>query len=102
MSPPMGILKLNFDESFVKSLDKGGIGGVIRDWSSKIVRSFSGPVESSDTNEAEVFALLIGCRELPRLGDWVLYFITSYRGQIQRPIIFQRREFSTLLLFFYV
>ena len=68
MSPPMGILKLNFDESFVKSLDKGGIGGVIRDWSSKIVRSFSGPVESSDTNEAEVFALLISCRELSRLG----------------------------------
>lgn len=29
MSPPMEVLKLNFDGSFIKSLSRGGIEGVI-------------------------------------------------------------------------
>ena len=69
MNPPIGVLKLNFDGSFVRSLRKGAIGGVIRDWNGNIVRSFSGPIDSSDANEAELFAFLIGCRELFR---WVV------------------------------
>lgn len=62
MSPPMEVLKLNFDGSFIKSLSRGGIQGVIRDLAVKVVRGYSRPVESLDTNEVEVFALLICCR----------------------------------------
>ena len=68
LNPAMGILKQNFDGSFVHSLRRGGIGDVIRDWSSKVVRSYSGPVESMDVNEAERFALLISCHEVRRMG----------------------------------
>lgn len=57
-----GVLKLNFVSSFVQSIRGGGIGG-----NGNIVRGFSRPVESLDSNEAEVFALLVGCRELSRL-----------------------------------
>lgn len=32
------------------------------------MRSYSGPVDSLDAAEAEVFALLVGCCELRRLG----------------------------------
>ena len=39
----------------------GGIGGVIRDWEGKVVKKFSGPVNSLDANGAEIFALLVGC-----------------------------------------
>ena len=63
MHPPSGILKLNFDESFIHSTRSGGIGGVIRVWSGTIVRGFSRPLEALDANEAEGFALLVGCRE---------------------------------------
>jgi hypothetical protein len=70
MNPPVGVLKLNFDGSFVRSLRKGGIGGVIRDWNGKMVRSFYGPIDSSDANETELFALLIGCRELLQMADY--------------------------------
>ena len=41
---------------------------VIKDWNGLIIRNFSGPVGSSDANEAELFALRIGCRELSRIG----------------------------------
>ena len=66
--PPPGIFKLNFDGSFVQSVQRGGIGGVIRDWNGTIIRNFSVPVDCSDANKAELFALLIGCRELLRIG----------------------------------
>ena len=59
MNPPSGILKLNFDGSF----RRGGDGGVIRDCSGTVVRSYLGPLELMDANEAKVFALLVGCRE---------------------------------------
>ena len=58
MTPPMGILKLNFDGSFIHSIKRGGIGGVIRDWYGTVFMSFLGPLDSVDTNEVEVFALL--------------------------------------------
>ena len=59
---------MNFDGSFVQSVQQGGSGGIIRDWNGIIIRNFSGPVYSSDANEAELFALLIGCHELSRIG----------------------------------
>ena len=57
-------LKLNFDGSFHHSSQGGGIRGVIRDWKGNVLRNFSGPVDSLSANDAEVYALLIGCREL--------------------------------------
>ena len=68
MPPPRGILKLNFDGSYQKSLRRGGIGGVIRDSFGNVVRRFCGPMDTSDANEVEMYALLIGCRELLKLG----------------------------------
>ena len=65
--PPLGVLKLNFDGSFVQSISRGGIRGLIRDWIGNIVRNFSGPADSLDANKAEVLALLIGFHELRSL-----------------------------------
>ena len=62
--PPNGVFKLNFDAIFLHSSQRGGIGGVIRDWKGTVLRNFLGPVDSLSANDAEVFALLIGCREL--------------------------------------
>lgn len=69
MNPPTGVLKLNFDGSFVRSLRKGKIG-VIRDWNGNIVRSLSRPIDSSDADETKLFAILIGCRELLQMGGY--------------------------------
>ena len=63
LSPLVGILKLNIDGSFVQQ-NQGGIGGVIRDCSGIMLRSLSGPVYCLAANEAEVYALLVGSREL--------------------------------------
>ena len=63
--PRTGIVKLNFDGSFVQSVQQGG---VIKDLNGIIIRNFSGPVHSSNANKAELFGLLIGCRELHRIG----------------------------------
>ena len=70
MNPPTIVLKLDFDGSFVRSVRKGGIGGVIRDWKGKIVRSFFGPIVSLDANETELFAFLIGFRELLQIAGY--------------------------------
>ena len=40
------------------------------DWNDNIVKSFSGPVDSKDAYEAEVFALLVGCYEFLRRGGY--------------------------------
>ena len=40
------------------------------DWNDNIVKSFSGPVDSKDAYEAEVFALLVGCCEFLRRGGY--------------------------------
>lgn len=67
--PPLyGILKLYFDGSYQNSIQKGGIEGVTRDFSSNIAGTHSGPMVASDANEVEVFAILVGCRELHNLG----------------------------------
>ena len=63
-------LSLNFDGSYLHSICRGGVGGVIRDWNGNIVKSFYWPFDGKDANEAEVFALLIGCRELSRLDRY--------------------------------
>lgn len=68
MTPPRGIIKLSFDESFILSIRRAGIGVVVRDWPGKVVRSFSGPLDSLDANEVDVFALLVGCHGSCRLG----------------------------------
>ena len=67
-SPPVGIFKLNFDGSFLQSAQRGGFGGVIKDWNGNVIRDFSRPVDFFDANEAEVFALLLGWRQLLQLG----------------------------------
>ena len=40
LNPLWGVLKLNFDGSFVHSLRRGGIGGVVRNWSGVVVRNY--------------------------------------------------------------
>ena len=66
--PPRS-LKLNFNGIFLGSTSQGGIGGVIRNCNRDVVRNYSGPVDSMDANEAEVYdALLIGCRESDKIG----------------------------------
>eukprot|EP00268_Persea_americana_P013260 TRINITY_DN15784_c0_g3_i5.p1 TRINITY_DN15784_c0_g3~~TRINITY_DN15784_c0_g3_i5.p1 ORF type:complete len:159 (-),score=20.77 TRINITY_DN15784_c0_g3_i5:268-744(-) len=49
---PPGSLKLNFDGSFLWSINQGGIGGVIRNCNGGAVRNYSGPIDSMDANEA--------------------------------------------------
>lgn len=70
MPPPFGILKLNFVGSYQNSFWKGGIGGVIRDHFVNVFISFFGPVDAMDSNKAEVYALLVGYRELLKLGGY--------------------------------
>ena len=41
---------------------------MIRNWNGNVVRSCSGPVVSLDANEVEVYAFLIGCCELEKIG----------------------------------
>lgn len=69
-SPLIGFLKLNFDGSYFCHINMGGIDGVIGDSSGMIVKNYSGPVSSLDSNGAEVFALLVGCRKLWKLGGY--------------------------------
>ena len=70
MNHPTGVMKLNFDGSFVRSLRKGWTVGVIRDWNGNVVRSFSRPIDSSDADETELTAILIGCRELLQMDGY--------------------------------
>ena len=69
VSPSAGVLKLNSDGSYFHDIQKGGIGGVIHDCAGKVIRNYSGPVDSMNANAAEVYAMLIGCHELLRLGS---------------------------------
>lgn len=36
----MGVLKLNFDGSYIQSVSIGVIGGIIRDWNDNVVGAF--------------------------------------------------------------
>lgn len=67
MPPPHGV-KLNFDGTYQHSLRRGSIGGVLRDSSGNVLPRFSGHVEASNANEAQMFAMLVGCRELLNLS----------------------------------
>lgn len=80
--PPLnGIVKLNFDGSYQNSIQKGGIEGVIKDFSGNIARMHLGPMVASDANEVEAFAILVGCRELHNLGG-ILAFIEGDSFQL--------------------
>ena len=67
---PFGFLKLNLYGSYLQYIQNGGLGGVIRDSDGSVIRSWFGSVDSSNVNEAEVFALLIGCHELLKLNGY--------------------------------
>ena len=89
--PLLVFFKLNFDGSFVQSAQRGGIGGGIRDWNGIIIRNFSGPVDCSNADEAELFALLIGCvrcleLEVLILSLKVIRFLLS-NGVLEKPLI---------------
>lgn len=62
--PPLDRLKLNFDGSYIRDKNRGGIGGAIRDHDGVTIHNYLGPVSAFDANEAEIYSLLIGCREL--------------------------------------
>lgn len=64
--PLQEVLKLNFYGSFFEEC-KGGYGGVIRNSCGQILCGLSGPIECVDANGAEVFAMLLGYRELHKL-----------------------------------
>ena len=68
ISPPTGLLKLKFDGSYIMHIHLGGVGGVIWDSFRNVVKNFSGPVSLLGCNGAEIYALLVGCCELCKLG----------------------------------
>lgn len=72
MHPPTRILKLYFDGSFFffQKSRHGGGGGVIRDSTREILHRISGPIECLDSNGAEVYAMLMSCRELLELESY--------------------------------
>lgn len=39
--PPMGMWNLNFDRSYIREVNRGGIEGVIRDHDASIIRTYS-------------------------------------------------------------
>lgn len=59
---------MNFDGSFIRDLRRGSYGGMVRDSTGSILCSYSRSVDVLESNEAAVFAMLVGCRELRRLG----------------------------------
>lgn len=67
-NPPIGVLKLNFDGSFIKDVRRGGYGGLIRESRGHTLCSYFGPVIVAESNEVEVYAMLEGCCQLKSLG----------------------------------
>lgn len=59
---------MNFDCSYVRGENRGGIGGVIQDHDGVVIRNFSRTVDAPDANKAKICSLLIGSRELHRLS----------------------------------
>lgn len=47
-------------------------GGVVRDRMGVIISSYFGSIDVLDLNEAEVYATRVGCRELWRIGGFLL------------------------------
>ncbi|XP_010242179.1 PREDICTED: uncharacterized protein LOC104586589 [Nelumbo nucifera] len=60
--PGLNKVKLNFDGSSVGIPGLAGIGGVIRDSSSKVLSMHSGPLGEGDSLKAELLALLKGLK----------------------------------------
>ena len=55
--PPLGTLKLNFDESAIGNPGQSSIGGVLRDSDGVKLISFRGPSGFKTVNEVEMIAL---------------------------------------------
>lgn len=64
----VGILKLNFDGSYIQQIHMGGMGVSFEILFQKVVKKNSDPVNSFDSNAAEVYAMLIGFYELRKMG----------------------------------
>lgn len=62
--PLKGVLKLNFNRSFLKEERKGGYRGVIKNNNGQVIFCLSDPVDCINANKAEVYAMFMGCREL--------------------------------------
>lgn len=63
-----GVLKLNFDGIFLEDERKGGYGGGHKEYSSsQVICGLPGLVACVDASGAEVFAMLMGCRELRKI-----------------------------------
>lgn len=75
----LDILELNFDDSYIREENQGGIGGVIREHDGAIISNYSGPIGASDANEAEIYSLLISYNEL----KWSSGFKSIVEGDSQ-------------------
>lgn len=64
----VGILKLNFAGSYIQQIHMGGMGVLFEILFQKVVKKNSGPVNSFDSNGAEVYSMLIGFYELRKMG----------------------------------
>lgn len=49
-------------------MTKCGFGGVLRNILGESLLVYSGSINCFDPNEVETFAMLVGCRELMKLG----------------------------------
>lgn len=67
LCPPNGLLNMNFDGSFIREYGRRGFKGVIKDSSGQFIKELSGMVDCSNVNEAEMYAMLMGCRKLLQL-----------------------------------
>lgn len=67
--PPAVILKPNLNSSSIKHMRQGGWGGVIRDGTGQILIQLTRLAECLDANEAEIYAMLMGCRKLLKFGS---------------------------------
>lgn len=63
----MNVLKFEFGWKLYQRGYQGGIGGVIYGYDGVRIRNYLGTVGVYDANEAEIYSLLISCRELKRL-----------------------------------
>lgn len=68
-APPVGVLNLNFDASFISDARKGGFEGVIGTSIGASLVTYSVSIDWSDPNQVEVFAMLVGCNELVKQGS---------------------------------
>ncbi|XP_077252633.1 uncharacterized protein LOC143892045 [Tasmannia lanceolata] len=65
-APPEGYLKINFDGSSLGNPGQAGIGGFVRSSAGVVSWAFAGPIDRSDSSEAEVKAAFQGIKRLSR------------------------------------